>query len=150
MSGFRLLVCVDGSRAALAAARLAIRMVADHGGTLRAVSVVEEATARGGPRPPTDGPGGVHDQLADVRAILDRVATIGAGQGAAVDTHLLRGDPLREILRDARTWEPDLVVVGRTGRRGPVSPLVGSLAMHLVEFSDWPVVVVPAGPSQRR
>jgi len=56
---------------------------------------------------------------------------------------VLRGDPLRAILEDAREWQPDLILVGRTGRSGPGSPMVGSLAMHLIEFTEWPVVVVP-------
>lgn len=47
MSELRLLVCVDTSRAALAAARLAVRLAAEHGGRIRAVSVVEDGdTAR--------------------------------------------------------------------------------------------------------
>jgi len=47
MSGFRLLICVDGSRAALAAARYAVATVAAQGGEIRAVSVLENGdTAR--------------------------------------------------------------------------------------------------------
>lgn len=134
MTGFHLLVCVDGSVAALAAVRLAIDLVARHGGDVRAVSVL-----------PGDGPGrrGQHD----VAVVLARVARMAADRDVPIDTEMLSGDPLRAIVRDARAWQPDLVLVGRTGRSGPGSPMLGSLAMHLVEFAEWPVVVVPEGLS---
>lgn len=51
-------------------------------------------------------------------------------------------------LADAHSWHPDYVVIGRTGRSGPGSPMVGSLAVHLLEFTDWPVIVVPESPAQ--
>lgn len=130
MAGFHLFVCVDGSVAALAAVRLAIDLVARHGGDVRAVSVL-----------PGDGPG--RRGARDVGVVLDRVARMATERDVAIETEMLTGDPLRAIVRDARAWHPDLVLIGRTGRSGPGSPMVGSLAMHLVEFAEWPVVVVP-------
>ena len=146
MSTARLLVCVDGSRAALAAARLAVELAAEHdGGRVRAVTVRDEdreTTERLDAR-------GEHETSASERrrqglqAVLDRVTSIATDRGVGAETAVLEGDPLRTILRDARAWGPDLVVVGRTTRSGPGSPLVGSLAMHLAEFTEWPVVIVP-------
>lgn len=142
--GLRLLVCVDGSRTALHAARLAIRLAAEHGGVVRVLSVVDDGDlarqldARGLPGSPAG-----QRFARDVRAMLDRVAALAADREVDVVTAVLEGDPLRAVLRDADDWRPDLVLVGRTGRSGPGSPLVGSLAMHLVEFSDWPVTIVP-------
>lgn len=78
-----------------------------------------------------------------IRSVLDRVVAIAGDAGADAATELLEGDPLRAIMRDARNWQPDLVLIGRPGRSGPGSPMVGSLAMHLIEFAEWPVVVVP-------
>jgi len=77
------------------------------------------------------------------RAMLDRVVAMGADRGVHVDSVLLAGDPLRAILADARAWSPDFVVIGRTGRTGPGSPMIGSLATQVIEFAEWPVVVVP-------
>lgn len=144
MSGPRLLLCVDGSRAALAAARLAVEMASEGSGALRVVTVVEDGdTARR-----LDARGRHVRPAADrieqsARAMLVRVAAMGAEKGVDVEVGLLAGDALRAILRDAREWRPDLIVVGRTGRSGPGSPMVGSLAMHLIEFTEWPVLVVP-------
>ena len=33
--------------------------------------------------------------------------------------------------------------MGRTGRRGPGRALVGSEVERVLEFTDWPVIVVP-------
>jgi nucleotide-binding universal stress UspA family protein len=143
-TGSRLLVCVDSSRAALQAARLAIDLAAAHGGPVRAISVTQDgATARR-----LDARGRHHRPATErltqgARAVLDRIVSLGAARGVPVETALLVGEPLRAILREAEDWGPDLVLIGRTGRSGPGSPMVGSLAMHLVEFTEWPVVIVP-------
>jgi hypothetical protein len=34
--------------------------------------------------------------------------------------------------------------MGRTGRRGPGRALVGTQVEHVLEFTEWPVIVVPA------
>lgn len=147
MTAARLLVCVDGSRPALAAARLALAMAEESGGAVRVVSVLEhgEADRRLDARGRLDRPAAAR-RTSDVRALLARVSSMGAQRGVPVETRVLEGDPLGAILRDARAWRPDLVLVGRTGRSGPGSPMIGSLAVHLVEFSEWPVVVVPDRP----
>jgi nucleotide-binding universal stress UspA family protein len=144
MSGLRLLVCVDGSRAAIQAARLALQLVADHGGEVLAVSVLTETEtarridARGRPGRPA------RERIArSARAVLDRVAAMAADDGVTVATELVEGDPLRTILARSRDWRPDMLLIGRTGRSGPGSPVLGSLALTVVEFADRPVVVVP-------
>ncbi len=147
MSTSRLLVCVDGSRAALAAARLAVELAAEHGGDglVRAVTVRDEdweTTQRLDARGTHETPARERRHQA-LQAVLDRVTSIAADRGVGVETVVLEGEPLWTILRDARAWGPDLVVVGRTTRSGPGSPLVGSLAMHLAEFTEWPVIIVP-------
>ncbi|MFP4634423.1 MAG: universal stress protein [Nitriliruptoraceae bacterium] len=144
MSSLRLLVCADTSRAAIEAARLSLRLAEEHGAEVRVVSVVEdgEATRR------LDADEQRHSTAAErfeqsVRAMLERITAMGADRGIDVSTSVLRGEPVRSILRDADAWQPDLLLIGRTGRSGPGSPMVGSLAMHVVEFATCPVVVVP-------
>jgi nucleotide-binding universal stress UspA family protein len=129
MSGFRLFVCVDSSAGALAAARLALVMAQEHGGTLRAVSVVENERMERG-----------------ARAMLDRIGALAAERGIPIETEMRAGEPLGELMKDARRWGPDFILIGRTGRAGPGSPMLGSLAMHVIEFAVGPVVVVPAAP----
>lgn len=144
MSGFRLLVCVDNSPAALAAARLALDLVQKHGGAVRAVSVVEDSEAarllnRGRRRSSS-----VSARLKQGgRAVLDRVESMGERRDLSVETEILEGTALDRIMTDARRWNPDFILIGRSGRSGPGSPMLGSLAMQVVEFAEWPVVVVP-------
>lgn len=148
MRDFRLLLCVDGSGAALEAARFALDLAGEHGGEIRAVSVIEngDTARRLGLRRTAGEPARepASERLAnDTRAVLERIASMGAQRGVPVEIETLEGDALGEILADARRWEPELVLIGRTGRSGPGSPMLGSLGLQLLEFAEWPVVVVP-------
>jgi len=142
----RLLVCVDGSRASLEAARVAIDLARRWGSQLRAVYVVENAEVDGSPEA---------DLTARLResgrAILSRIAAIGGEQGVNVVQGLLEGVPFDTILDDARGWKADIVIMGRTGRTGPGRALLGSEAERVLEFTDRPVLIVPTlqGPTQQ-
>ena len=130
----RILVCTDGSRASLEAARLAIDLARRWRSELRVVYVVE--------RPEHDGEVAV--RLAEgARAILERIAALAAAQGIRIYSALLEGVPFDVILEDARAWNADLIVMGRTGRTGPGRALLGSDAERVLEFSDRPVLIVP-------
>ena len=43
----------------------------------------------------------------------------------------------------ARDWPADLIVVGRTTRRGAGDPFIGIEAQRVLEFCDRPVLLVP-------
>lgn len=154
MSDLRLLVCVDRSPAALAAARLAVQLASTYGGRVRAVSVVEDSAiahrldARGRP-----GRLASERLEAGVRSVLEWIDTLGTRRHVPVETELLHGDPLRSILDDARAWKPEMVLIGRSDRTGAASPMLGSLATQVAEFTEWPLVIVPevaeAGPPPR-
>ncbi len=138
----RLLACVNSAPAALAAARLAIHMATRHDSEIKALMVVEDdgrTMPLGGVRTTSED-----DPERESRAILERVATIARERGATIETVSKRGDALRVVMAEAEEWKPDLILIGRTGRRGPGSPMLGSLTAHVLEFSRWPVVVVPA------
>jgi nucleotide-binding universal stress UspA family protein len=135
----RLLVCVNSAPAALAAARLSIDMAARHGGELRALCITEDLP--GGSV--MDGPT-MDDREREGRVILARIESMAEERGASIETVSSTGDPLRVVMEVAEQWNPDLILIGRTGRRGPGSPMLGSLTSHVLEFSKWPVVVVPA------
>jgi nucleotide-binding universal stress UspA family protein len=126
--GDRLLLCLDASRAALAAARLAIDIVGRHGGRIRAVCVTAD-----------EG-----EELAGAaHALLARVEAMATDRRIPIETVLAHGDPARRILEAADSWRPDLILIGRAGRRGPGSPVLGGNTLRVLEFSEWPVLVVP-------
>lgn len=134
----KLLVCVDGSRASLEAARVGIDLAAGWHSEVRAVYVVETSEVDGAPDPAL-----VASLRESGRAILARIAGIGAAKGVKVVQELLEGEPFDAILGDARTWRADMIVMGRTGRTGPGRALLGSAAERVLEFTERPVLIVP-------
>jgi nucleotide-binding universal stress UspA family protein len=84
-----------------------------------------------------------------MQEVYDEVA---AGLGQAVETFRARlgiraefversGSPYAEIVRLADEVRADAVIVGASTKAG--HRFVGSLAVHLVRASRWPVTVVP-------
>jgi len=138
METARLLACVDGSRASLEAARLAIDLAKRWKSRLRVVYVVESAETDGRPDPDV-----VTRMREAGRAILTRIASMGAAEGLTVEQATLEGVPFDVILDDAREWKADMIIMGRTGRTGPGRALLGSEAERVLEFSDRPVLIVP-------
>ena len=138
MQTARILVCTDGSRASLEAARQAIDLARRWRSELRAVYVIERANLDG------EAEADVVARLRESgRAILERIRALAAAEGVTVDGALLEGVPFDVILEDARAWKADVIVMGRTGRTGPGRALLGSEAERVLEFSDRPVLIVP-------
>src|ERR1035437_463673 len=132
----RLLVCVDGSRASLQAARVGIDLAKRWNSRLRAVYVVETAELDGSPD---------EDLTARLREsgrdILSRITDVGNEQGVRVVQALLEGIPFDAILDDARAWQADVIIMGRTGRPGPGRALLATEAERVLEFPDSPVLI---------
>lgn len=148
----RVMLCVDGSVAGMAAARFAMRLAAEGEGEVLAVcaadggEVAERIDALTGRAAPARRPGEPAARRLErtAAAMLARVEALGREGGVPVTSVQRQGRPLDVILREAARWQPDVVVVGRTGRRGPASTVLGSVTAQVLEFSEWPVVVVPA------
>ena len=141
MSYQRILIAVDDSPAGLQAARAAVDLAATHGAITRAITVLRDhalAGALGGE--PTNAE---HRIAAGGRYVLDWVAGLAATSHVACETVERDGEPFRCILDEADTWNADLIVMGRSDRRGPSSPYLGSETAHVLEFTDRPVLVVP-------
>jgi nucleotide-binding universal stress UspA family protein len=146
MSWQRILVAVDDSPAGLRAAELAIRLARESGAQLCSLSVVRD----GRPSGRFDGDGirkrSATAHLGEAEAALLRYVADQADEaGVAVDVVQLAGEPFRHILEQARSWDAELIVMGRSGRRGPSSPYLGSVTEHVLEFAECPVLVVPQG-----
>jgi nucleotide-binding universal stress UspA family protein len=147
----RVLLCVDGSPSALEAARLTVDLAIGWNAVVRAVYVVQDSVAAqaidaaaAGHLPPAE------QRLAVAAGdVLAYVAHLGRAQGVEIETIQLLGDPFREILREARSYYPDMIVIGLAGRRGPGPVVIGTVMAQLLEFTEWPVIVVPARASGR-
>jgi nucleotide-binding universal stress UspA family protein len=120
----RILVAVDDSRPALAAADYAIRLALTNTAELHFVTVAE-------PGREVDGITSYVSGRAEA-AGLTSVATTLHGQ-----------HPFEAVLTFADEWGADLIIMGRSDLRRPGRPYVGSQTEHLLEFTHLPVLVVP-------
>ncbi len=136
----RILVAVDDSPPALAAARYAVELAVGCGATVRAVTVLTDHTLTERLGQPEEL---IHRRMLGGDAVLRYVVTRAKEGGVAVETVLLDGEPAHRILEQARSWPADLVVMGRSDLRGTGQPYVGRETRHVLEFADVPVLVVP-------
>jgi nucleotide-binding universal stress UspA family protein len=154
MDGDRILVAVDGSPPAMAAARMAFDLAGRTGGTVRLLGVVgDEHTGA-----PIDRVAAVPDAAADrresdLRSAVDYTVNIGQSLGVEVESTIRTtahsGEAFEEILSEADDWHATWIFMGRTSAHGPGRVLLGSQTEHVLEFSPVPVVVVPAAETPR-
>jgi len=141
----RILVPIDGSKTAAAGLREAIRLAKDQGAALRVVHVVDKMAIIGvtesgmNPRP-------VLAKLArSGRAVLDEARRSAKKAGLAAETVLHEPVTKRvadEVLREAKRWKADLIVMGTHGHRGIRRLVLGSDADQVVRKAEVPVLLV--------
>jgi len=137
----RILVAVDDSPAGFDAARAAVELAAGWGGEVRAVTVLRDhtlASVIGGQATDT-----AQRVAAGARSVLSWVTELASARGVPTTVVARDGEPSRRILEEAEAWGAELIVMGRSDRRGPSSPYLGSETAHVLEFSEWPVLVIP-------
>jgi len=80
-----------------------------------------------------------HDDIAD--ELREMVETQSVRIGINAEFVQREGNPFAEIVRLAKELPADAVIVGASTKAG--HRFVGSLAVHLVRASRWPITVVP-------
>jgi nucleotide-binding universal stress UspA family protein len=78
----------------------------------------------------------------DARRRLAALLARARAAGARTGSRLVEGGPADEILKVARRWHPDLIVIGTHGRGGVRRFLMGSVAEHVVRRAARPVLSV--------
>jgi len=142
----RILVAVDDSPESLGAARVAAGMAAGWGARVRILTVVEDSVV-GEALEAVGGPGTAGRRSAGAERLVEHVAAEMRARGVAddrIETVVTTGSPFRSIVEVSRSWPADLVVMAVSDRRGLRSPYVGSETERVLEFSECPVLVVPA------
>lgn len=143
----RILVAVDSSPAALAAARVAVDVAERVSGCLLFVHVLTDGEiARAFESAGHDGDVGERRRKA-AEALMRHVAAEARRAGVEAETATLQGQVAPVLLAEAQSWSADLVVIGRSATRGAGRPSVGALTQHVLEFCEQPVLVVPRPPS---
>ena len=147
MSAYRrILVAVDGSDAASAGLREALRLAKSEGAQLFILHVVNEAlpyTPLAG-APPID----FIEILQEAgRRVLEHARGTAQAAGVPATTLLVESDErsaAHGILEQARKHEADLIILGTHGRRGLRRLVLGSDAELVVRSAPAPVLLVRA------
>ncbi len=142
----KILVPVDGSETAALGLAEAIRLAKIHRSRLRLVHVVSDLVALTG----LEAAAAYSEQLIQSahergRALLAEAGEKARRHGLEVEIESLEssGEPAGEaIVREARRWPADLIVLGTHGRRGIRRLVLGSDAEYIVRTTPVPVLLV--------
>lgn len=132
------LLPTDGSDGSLVAIEAGLALAADMEAEVHALFVVDERHVMG------EFDAAVEAAEARAERALEAAANAGSERSVAVEKHLRRGVPHREILEAIEQYGVDLVVMGTHGRTG-VDRLVhlGSVTERVVRGSPVHVLAVP-------
>jgi nucleotide-binding universal stress UspA family protein len=135
-----ILVAVNDSPAAFAAARVAIDYARRWEARLCAVTVIEDgelgaqfaglATA-------------AERRKSAAEAVLDHVVALGADAQVVVEGRQREGRVAAGILKEARAVDAILIVMATVDKPGHAIPSLGSHTLRVLEFAEVPVLVVP-------
>lgn len=123
------LLAVDGSEHAMAAARLLNDLPLTGDSTITAVAALVPRDAA---------------NHATLESALEQARTVLAGHDIQIETQLLTGSPPEVLIEFADQHSPDLIVLGARGLRATLGILLGGTVQQIVEYATWPVLVVRA------
>lgn len=139
----RVLIAIDGSPGAHAAAELARAMAWPAQTTVRLLSVMDPG-AWIPPGPGVPGRGGLKDER-DVRAYLEGqqllIVDEFAGTTTRLEADIVRGRPGDAILDEATRFGADAVVAGSRGHGKLAALLLGSVSAELVDRAPCPALI---------
>jgi nucleotide-binding universal stress UspA family protein len=144
-----ILVAVDGSAASLRGLDEAIKVAKGVGGKLMLVHVVDELVAAADYVPSVYFDGIIQGLRETGTKVLEQGATIARRAEVPTEQGLLEtvgGRAADEIVRRARDWPADLIVMGTHGRRGLKRLVMGSDAELVVRLSAVPVLLIRDHP----
>jgi len=153
MSFKRILVPVDGSAASAKGLAMAIRLAKDNRGRLLLLHVVEEYPILAAPEAGAAIDRLLNEMVLAGKRTLRSIARRVDGAGVRAQTQLVEqftGRFADAVVREAKRWKADLIVMGTHGRRGVKRALLGSDAETVVRYSTLPVLLVPAAGRGRR
>src|SRR3954451_10793184 len=141
----RILIATDGSPASVEALELGLDLASERDAETFLVHVVPgiDVLTAGGFGMTGAFP---HDLTDADRAPIDTAAALAARRGVPVETRLLRGNTVDEIVACADSLDADLIVVGSRGHGTLASAVLGSVSRGVLRESMRPVLVVRGAP----
>lgn len=148
----RILVPIDGSHTSTLGLQEAIRIALDQRAHLRLISVIDETIVTQN----FEGlinPGDLIDAVKEAgKRAIDNAMSLVKKHDLKVEAATLEtvGDRVAEIIvREAKKWRADLIVMGTHGRRGFNRVVLGSDAEAVLRNSPVPVLMVRS-PDRKR
>jgi len=137
----RILVPTDGSDRGRRAVEHALELAGVHEAAVHGLYVVDTTSYAGTGMDASWT--GVTDLLrSEAEDAIDRIESLAADSGVAVETAVVEGSPGREIVAYATDTDCDLIVMGTHGRGGIDRLLLGSVTERVVRRSPVPVLTV--------
>ncbi len=138
-----ILVAVNDSPAAFAAAQVAIDHARRWESRLCVVTVIEDGEF--GARFDVIATADERRQSA-AEAVLNHVAALGVAAGVTVDGRKRVGRVAAAILEEARVVDAMLIVMATVDKPSHTIPSLGRHTLRVLEFATVPVLVVPSPP----
>lgn len=149
----RILVPLDGSAPSRAGLEQALALAKSEGGRVRLVHVVDENALMQGMEPAFNV-GELLDALAEEgRKLLAEASGLARRRGVKADAVLYEqriGRVADRIIREAKNWRADLIVMGTHGRRGIGRLVMGSDAESVLRESPVPLLLVKDQGKRRK
>ena len=144
MNSFRkILVATDGSEASSKAARTAIPLAMRPGSELLAVHVVDDEVVKDLARAlGKDESDARSAMIESARKYIAEIEKLSQQSSVACRGVVEHGTPYEAILKLAEKEKVDLVVMGKTGRRGLRRALAGSVTRRVIDLAETSVLVV--------
>jgi nucleotide-binding universal stress UspA family protein len=140
----RILVPTDFSDCSTTALRYGVALAERFGSEVHLVHVVQDLVALA-PEPGLSFPP-PGEYLQELQSSAERSLARLPGDGlpfaGPVTRRVLQGPPFVELIRYAREYEIDLIVMGTHGRSGLAHVLLGSVAERIVRKAPCPVLTV--------
>lgn len=139
----KILVATDGSDEAREAVEEAVELAQDFEAEILFVSVVHAPPPPLGIPPYYFADPDAHDFA---RTAVEEAVGMAVEAGVEAKGKVLRAspDPAHEIIKEARSAEVDLIVVGSRGLGAIAGALLGSVSRAVVRHADRPVLVARA------
>jgi len=149
----RILVPLDGSAPSRAGLEQALALAKSEGGRVRLMHVVDQNALMQGMEPAFNVGELLDAMAAEGRKLLAEASAVARRRGVKADTVLYEqhvGRVAERVIREAKKWPADVIVMGTHGRRGIGRLVMGSDAESVLRESPVPLLLVKDQGKRRK